>query len=184
MLDAHKDFHYFVLPHRKYVLCLLAMGLVTFPEEEKKQLATTTWSATSHDQWENTHARILGTFVPKGSSGTKTLPGGFCPGKLTLGKISFEIAGKNVSQGFKPQDRIFPVFLRKAQFYQSSKNVCQKFLRRFAPNVLFILPNPEGTGFCPRFFKLSDIIFVVFYFIVFIHVCFNPTSSLFSLDPG
>ncbi len=50
------------------------------------------------------------------------------------------------------QDRIFTAVLRKVQFHLvTDKNISLKFLQRFAPNVLFTLPNPEGTEFASTF---------------------------------
>ncbi len=46
-----------------------------------------------------------------------TYRGGFCPGKLNLGKILSEISGQYFYQGFKP-DRIFPTVFKKSRKVQ------------------------------------------------------------------
>ncbi len=43
--------------------------------------------------------------------------GEILPGKINFGKILSEISGQYFYRGFKPRDKIFPLFLRKVQFH-------------------------------------------------------------------
>ncbi len=59
--------------------------------------------------------------IRTGGRGGGDTRGEFCPGKLTLGKILFEISGQYFYQGFKPRARIFPTVFKKSPISSSHR---------------------------------------------------------------
>jgi hypothetical protein len=89
----------------------------------------------------------------------KYLPGGFCPGKITLGKILSEISGQYSYQGFKPRDRILESSISSRKilaknFFSASRRMSFFFFFFFYPSKPFQTPR-EQNFYRAEFFPKS-----------------------------